>query len=557
ANDISIIREAHYNNEPFMWIGTRTGGLNKLDHKTGLFTRFQNNPDDSLSLNNNYVNSILEDKSGILWIGTSKGLNMFNRQTNTFTSIMDEDKLLNCEIQSIQNDKNGKLWLNTSRGIGKFDPNTNIMRIYSKKYQRWAYYKNNRGELFYGGSNNILSIYPEKIRDNRFLPQIVLTDFQLFNKSVNVGSTDQSILQKPISETKEITLSYNQSVFSFEFAALDYSEPLKNKYAYKMEGVDPEWVQTDASRRFVTYTHLDPGDYVFKVKGSNNDGNWNEDGTSIKIIITPPWWKTDLAYPIYALFFVLTLIGIIRYETKRQQSKVEQKLLKEREQAQLREAKLRAETAELQARALESDQDAEKERMRSRIAGDLHDEIGSNLSSIAMISENLEKKKFDTNKFKKRLKDIQYISRLTAESMRDIVWFVNPENDDPQKLVSKMRQTAGIMLGMEFNFSFPKQPLVLDMNLDLRRNLFLIYKEILHNIIKHSQANRVDINLSQKDHVLTLEVIDNGIGFNPSVVTEGNGLNNFRRRTQQIGGNLDVSSTPGNGTKIKVSIKIP
>jgi signal transduction histidine kinase/ligand-binding sensor domain-containing protein len=556
ANDISALCKSH-KNKSVMWIGTWSSGLNKLDLSTGLFTRFKNNPDDSLSLNDNYISTIFEDKSGILWIGTHKGLNRFNHQNNTFIRIMDKDKILNSEVQSIQKDNNDKLWLNTYQGFGKFDPNTNILRLYYGKFSRWAYYKNRSGELFYANGNVVTSFYPEKMRYNNYVPPIVLTDFQLFNERVKIGPTDQSILQKSISETNELNLSYDQSVFSFEFAALDYSEPLKNKYAYKMEGVDPDWVNTDASRRYVTYTNLDPGEYVFKVKGSNNDGVWNEEGTSIKIIITPPWWKTDLAYPIYALIFVITLIGIIRYETKRQRRIAEQKLLKEREQAQLREANLRAETAELQARALESEQDAEKERIRSRIAGDLHDEIGSNLSSIAMISENLEKKKFDTDRFKKRLKDIQHISRLTAESMRDIVWFVNPENDDPQKLISKMRQTAGRLLEMEFNFSGPKEMLTLNMNLDLRRNLFLIYKEILHNILKHSQAKRVDIRLSQKDHVLTLEVIDNGIGFNPSEVKEGNGLNNFRRRTQHIGGNLDISSAPYNGTKIKISIKIP
>ena len=162
--------------------------------------------------------------------------------------------------------------------------------------------------MFFGGTKGITVFHPNKMKKNKRIPTIVLTDFQVFNKSLVIGNN--SIINKHISEITEVKLSYMQSVFSFEFAALDYHNPQKNKYMYKMEGVDPEWVHTGAARRFATYTNLAPGKYIFKVKGSNNDGVWNEKGTSIKVIILPPWWQTNLAYFIYAV-----LIGLIIYFT--------------------------------------------------------------------------------------------------------------------------------------------------------------------------------------------------------------------------------------------------
>jgi signal transduction histidine kinase/DNA-binding response OmpR family regulator/ligand-binding sensor domain-containing protein len=321
ANEVSALCESDYNTDSVLWIGTRTGGLNKLDLKSGKFISFQHDPEDSSSLSSNYINSILEDEDETLWIGTTRGLNQYNRSDNTFTRIMDKDKKLNSEVQSILADKSGNLWMNTNSGVHKFEPKTGTLRTYTRAFNRWAYHKSSSGEMFFAGGNAILTFNPANIKNNIHIPPVVLTDFQIFNESVKVGLTPESPLQKSISETDIITLSHDQSVFSFEFSVLDYSDPLKNQYAYKMEGIDRDWVHTDASRRFATYTHLDPGEYVFRVKGSNNDGLWNEEGTSIKIIITPPWWKTTWAYSIYFITLCALLYSLRRYDTKRQRLK--------------------------------------------------------------------------------------------------------------------------------------------------------------------------------------------------------------------------------------------
>ncbi|MFC2088477.1 two-component regulator propeller domain-containing protein [Calditrichota bacterium] len=317
SNDISALCESYTGTESVLWVGTRTSGLNKFEIDNGKFFSFKHDDDDSLSLSSNYVNSVLEDESGTLWVGTTRGLNKFNRGDKTFTRILDKEKKLNTEVLSILEDKSGNLWMNTNTGLHKFDPKTGILRTYGSDFSRWGYHQSRSGELFYVRGSRILAFYPELIKDNTHIPPVVLTDFQIFNESVKINPDGKSALQRSISLTDKITLSHEQSVFSFEFSVLDYSDPVNNKYAYKMEGVDPDWVYTDASRRFATYTQLAAGEYIFRVKGSNNDGIWNEKGTSVKIIITPPWWETNLAYSFYVILIGIIVFGVWRFQTNR------------------------------------------------------------------------------------------------------------------------------------------------------------------------------------------------------------------------------------------------
>jgi hypothetical protein len=317
----------------FLWHGTIGDGLLKLDQETYQFKQFIHNPDDPYTISSDKVRSLHEsiyDGKYVIWIGTEGGLNRFDYETEKFTHYTHKDGLPSDEINGILDDKDSNLWLSTGHGISKFNPESNRVRNYdvhdglqSNQFIVGSYLKSSKGEMFFGGMNGFNTFYPEKLLDNPIIPKIVFTDFQIFNKSVSVAEkiNGQSILPKHISMLKEIELSHDQSVFSFEFAALDFRSPVKNKYAYIMEGIDPDWVYTDASRRFATYTHLDHGEYIFRVKGSNNDGIWNEEGKSIKIIILPPWWKTNWAYISYFMLFIGLLIVLRRYDLKRQKLK--------------------------------------------------------------------------------------------------------------------------------------------------------------------------------------------------------------------------------------------
>jgi hypothetical protein len=221
--------------------------------------------------------------------------------------------------------------LSTNKGLSRFDPKTNIFSNYdvsdglqSNEFEGGAYYKSRSGWMLFGGINGFNVFHPDSIKDNLYIPPVVMTDFQIFNKSPKIGGKG-SPLRQHISETDELVLSHQQSVFSFEFAALDYTAPQRNQYAYKMEGFDESWRDV-GSRRFATYTNLDPGEYVFHVKGSNNDGIWNEQGTSIKITIMPPWWRTWWAYTLYVVMVLGLLYAIRRYESSRMHLKNQLKM---------------------------------------------------------------------------------------------------------------------------------------------------------------------------------------------------------------------------------------
>ena len=271
-------------------------------------------------MSHNIVISIYEDQSGWLWFGTlGGGLNRFDREQEAFICYREKNGLPSNIIYGILEDERGHLWLSTNKGLSKFDPVTETFKNYdardglqSNQFGEGAYHKSRSGEMFFGGINGFNAFHPDSIKDNSHLPPIVITDFQIFNKSVPLKrdsleeSTGSFLLDKHISETEAITLSYRESVFSFEFAALHFSAPEKNKYAYMMEGFDAAWNHV-GNRRLATYTNLDPGDYVFRVKGSNKDGIWNEAGASIKITITPPWWKTWWSYAFYAMLGIAAL----------------------------------------------------------------------------------------------------------------------------------------------------------------------------------------------------------------------------------------------------------
>jgi two-component system sensor histidine kinase ChiS len=298
-----------------LWIGTY-GGLNRLNPKQHTFVRYQCCAEGTLS--HNEISSIYQDSTGVLWIGTyGGGLNQFDSVTETFTHYRQKNGLPNNTVYGILEDKNGYLWLSTNHGLSRFNPKTETFRNYdasdglqSNEFNANAYYKSRSGELFFGGIHGFNAFYSEQIRDNPFIPPIVITDFKIFNRSVPIG--ENSPLQQHIHLQKSLTLSYQQSFFSIEFAALNFLQPNKNQYAYRLEGFETDWNQI-GTKREAYYTKVPAGHYVFHVKGSNNDHVWNEQGTRLEIIILPPWWKTVWFKSVVVTLFVSLLIGIYRW----------------------------------------------------------------------------------------------------------------------------------------------------------------------------------------------------------------------------------------------------
>jgi len=287
-----FIRAIYEDRSGMFWIGTQGGGLTRFDRQTGTFAQFRADPTKLYRVGNDFVFTIHEDKEGILWLGTwGGGLNRFDQTTGKFTYFTHKDGLPSDAIYGILEDSRGHLWFSSNMGLSRFDPRTGHIKNYnvrdglqSNEFNGGSFFKSPSGEMFFGGINGFNAFFPEQIRDNPFIPPIVITSFRKLNKEVK--------FDRPISEVEEITLSHRDYFFSFEFAALDYTVPEKNQYAYKMEGLDDDWITTSSSKRFAQYTTLRPGSYTFRVKGSNNDGVWNEAGASVRIIITPPFWET-------------------------------------------------------------------------------------------------------------------------------------------------------------------------------------------------------------------------------------------------------------------------
>ena len=323
----SIYEDFHANGRT-LWIGTRSGGLNRFNRDTQQFTRFMRDFDNPTSLNNQAILSIYQDRSGNLWFGTySGGLNKFNRETEEFTFYTERDGLVSNMILGILEDTQGNLWLSTNKGISKFDAASvdtgkrPEVRSYdvsdglqANQFNAGAFELTDRGEMFFGGINGMNSFYPDSISDNPYLPPVVITSFSIRDEPAD------ELLARARHNNEPIELSHEQNFISFEFSSLDYTNPEKNRYTFRMLNVDEDWVQA-GTRRFRTYTDLDPGSYTFAVRGSNNDGRWSEIATTVDIIVHPPFYQTWWFY-LGAILFAATVATILhkarlRYKLRR------------------------------------------------------------------------------------------------------------------------------------------------------------------------------------------------------------------------------------------------
>jgi len=314
-------------NKDNLWIGTQRG-LNYFDLKANRFVQFLNDPDKVTSISNNSILSLFTDSGNRLWIGTQGGLDLYDPIGKKFYAITESDGLANNVVHAIQQGPDGSLWISTNKGLSniRFEnyrlpftaANLVILNytlddgLQSNQFSERAVAKANDGELFFGGINGISSFYPGRLIRNTVKPTLIFTDFEIKDKPITVTS-ENSPLTDPINDTKHITLTYDQAFISIKFAALNYTNPGKNQYAYKLEGLrnDNDWHYAGVQRT-ASYTNLSAGDYAFKVKAANNDGVWNDAPKTLRITILPPPWKTWWAYVIYATI-ILSLLYLFYY----------------------------------------------------------------------------------------------------------------------------------------------------------------------------------------------------------------------------------------------------
>lgn len=378
-----VVRFIFEDSRGTLWLGTDGGGMNRFNRDRETFSVYLHRPEEPLSLSCNYLLCAYESPSlrGILWIGThGGGLNRMDLETGHCKYFVQKHGLPNDVVYGILEatvpgeetgtGKMGKLWLSTNKGLCEFDPETGATRNYSRsdglqsdEFNGNAYFKSKSGEMYFGGLNGFNGFHPLLLASNPYVPPVVLTDFKLFHQSVplvaKVGRDSGSLaLERPIYRLPEIRLSHDQNFFSFEFSSLDYTAPEKNRYLYLLEGVDKNWVSCHAQYRVANYTGMAPGTYTFRVKASNNDGVWNEQGASIRVIISPPFWRTYFFQVIIVLVGLGIIVLFIRGRVNRVQRKASEeqaRLKREMEKRELeKELKLKADWTSMLVHELRS-----------------------------------------------------------------------------------------------------------------------------------------------------------------------------------------------------------
>ncbi|MBD0402408.1 two-component regulator propeller domain-containing protein [Flammeovirga sp. EKP202] len=341
-----IIRSVQEDSFGNIWVGT-ADGLNMIpadqvydDNPTVVV--YKNEENNSHSLSQDYILDLLPAEDGDLWVGTmGGGLNKFVAKENKFIKLATSNGLPNNTVKGILEDRNNHIWVSTNNGLARIDKETLEITDYDRsdglqgnEFQDLSKTKTADGLLLFGGVNGITMFDPTKITDNTMVPSIVFTNFKLFNKMLNVGDSvnGEVILEKNISLTNSLVLDHDEKNFSLEFAALHYASPLKNQYSYKLEGFDKDWFDVSAENRWVNYTNLDAGEYTFMVKGSNNDGTFNEEVKEMKITILPPWWETTWFRILVTILLIIFAIAFYQYKVYayKKSKKLLQRLVKER-----------------------------------------------------------------------------------------------------------------------------------------------------------------------------------------------------------------------------------
>jgi ligand-binding sensor domain-containing protein/signal transduction histidine kinase len=364
-----------------IWLSTITG-LNKYNPNDKSFQHFTQNNNNPNSLSSNWINTVFQSKDGSIWIGTMEGgLNkvIVRNGKTEFEHFTEEEGLPNNNVYRILEDDNSNLWISTNKGISKFNPAKNIFRNYdmsdglqSDEFKDGAFYDAQTKTMYFGGINGFNSFIPAEVKNEGVPPKVVLTKFRIFNKEILPG--ENSVLIKPIEETNEITLSYNDYLFSIEFAALKTASPGKIKYAYKLEGLDKNWNYTNSKMRFASYTNLDGGKYIFRVKASNNYGSWHDDGIALTIIINPPFWLTWWFRFLVLLFAAIFIFVLFNMRTR-----------KIRESNRLLEEKVKQRTREL------SEANLAKDKIFSIIAHDLKNPFTVFYGYTELLDKNIDK----------------------------------------------------------------------------------------------------------------------------------------------------------------------
>ncbi len=521
------------------WIGTAKTGILHLSRTGTELGHLSATVPNTLSFN--FVKCLTLQPDGALWIGTVEGLCRFDTRRKSWMTFRVKDGLPDESIYGILAANSTTLWFSTNRGLVRMscvDPTHPSFRNYtpedglqSYEFNTNTYFKTPAGEMLFGGINGLNTFFPDSIIDNPAIPPIVLTGFKKFDQDFFLGQALETM--------HSISLDYNEPVFSFDFAALEYTNPHRNQYAYMMEGFEKQWIYC-GNRREARYTNLSPGTYTFRVKGSNDDGVWNDAGIAVEVTIVPPFWRRLWFLVLSGCGVVVFFGASIRYLSVR---------------------KLRREIEFLERqRAL----DQERQVTRDRIARDLHDEVSSTLSSMSLFVESSQHRLRDAGKDAGLVLDkLHNLARDAEDAMEQAVWSLSSHHDRLGDLIARIRDVASEEC---FDNNIRCEVIVAPLSEDfllreqVRKNVYLIFKESLTNTVKHAQSRSVFVTVGIDEAMFRLTVRDDGRGFVPEQPAPksrgGNGLKNMLSRAHEIDATLSVESQPGKGATVTLAVQI-
>lgn len=528
------INKPYITRDGLLWITTNQAGLFCLDPKADKWTRIKKETAGHSGLRSNQVLSVVEDQSypdSILWIGTSAGLHHYNRIDGTYEVYDKQHGLPNQVIYSVLQDDEDRLWLSTNNGLCRFDYVTKEVRNFTtedglthNEFNKNCAVQDSNGMMYFGGIKGVNYFNPNDFDQDSVNIPVSITSLKVNDKTItpNTVYKDKSLnglLSKPIIYTEEIILNYKHKMVAFEFALLDYTNSEENQFAYKLEGFNDDWIDAKTTNQ-ATYTNLPKGSYTFKVKAKTHEDIWNRDIASIKLTILPPLW--DRWWFKLGIFLII-ISGIYALFNNRLQ------------------------------------QDKKLEALRNRISKDLHDEIGSTLSSISLFGTVAQKMaKQDQETTINMLERINDSTTQVMESMNDIVWAINSENDKINDLLMRMRAyVSEVSDTSETKVHLNIDDSIKNYTLDMvqKRNIYLIFKEAVNNAFKYAKASQIEIQFNEENKAIFLYIEDDGIGFNLDDVSidfslGGNGLGNMKNRAKEMNGKIDIVSKIGKGTRI-------
>jgi ligand-binding sensor domain-containing protein/two-component sensor histidine kinase len=496
-----------------MWFGNHfydDAGVVSWNRNTEIFQKYgmkNDIPDNVLGEN---MNDLYIDRNNLLWIGSGDyGLIRMNTVTGQYKIYTRDDGLPDNQVDAIADDRNGFLWLATSNGIARFDPRSEKCTDFGfsyglpiEKFNSQCFYDSIENEIYFTTASDIICFNPDEVSDDRSSSPPIITGVKSGGENISSFSS------------KEPEIDYSRNALNFTFTAINFREGRSTQYAYRLDGYDKDWNYC-GNIRAASYDNLSPGNYTFRVKAANGAGLWNETAALFPFIISPPFYDRWWFIASCTLAVLIILYAIYR----------------------VRVSRLLA-----------------VEKLRSRISRDLHDEVGSTLSSITMLSRLARSKvNGEKNPLDSLIMRIEEGSQRMTQNMQDIVWAVNPGNDSMQIIISRMRGFAMQALdvkNIQLNFEADKNLAEDRLGLEERQDLYLIFKESINNAVKYSEAKNIVIQILKYGRHYKMKIKDDGNGFEMSKVRKGNGLINMRTRAERMHAELKIDSAPGQGTVI-------